>query len=571
MPCCRRRGVSPSCSSLCQAVTHRPDQVSACDQDLDNIFTCYEEGAANLPPPVLEVEAARVEDNGVLLKWRIGDDNITNIDHYEVFYKEVINYKDDDDVFKTQYQINSNIPMVKVDNLTTNKLYSFYVVSRNSMGTSLPSSILTLNITTASKIKSVGATSPPHGLEVGKSTSSSLELSWNPPAILHPEDQLTYKVYYKLVANDTHDDLQGQVQVQTVTRLSVTLSGLEAGSQYQVMVSCLASGVSKDEVESGLSEVISTWTKSLRPAFVQMRLFQEVTIQGSGGLPDTKVKRLVNTVEAGGSLTVQCLASGEPAPDLSLNINGVTMHTEKETLVMNTLIHNITRDIKFISCDADNGIGGGVEAIKMINVLRKPIVKAPLMTSVMEGETLKLECSVDANPAPKLGIFRDKNATQGVDYADTRIKISAFSSRDEPGKFILTMVVANVTEADGGQYWCHASNNLGENVTLLGVHVTEVNLDSNHVQCCSRANVSQECLGLCQSDQVTYQALTSHPQCLSQYSQILKCAMSEAEVDSADMLRCCWDQGVSHHWDGWCHDLRKQVVSKENDQCHHFF
>merc|ERR1719158_1813077 len=158
-------------------------------------------------------------------------------------------------------------------------------------------------------------------------------------------------------------------------------------------------------------------------------------------------------------------------------------------------------------------------------------IQSPV-SPVGEGGTLKLECSVDASPAPKLGIFRDKNATEGVDYADTRIKISAFSSRDEPGAYILTMVVANVTEADGGQYWCHASNNLGENVTLLGVHVTEVNIDNNHVQCCNKANVSQECLGLCQSDQVTYQAPTSHPQCLSQYSQILKCAMSEAEVDS---------------------------------------
>ena len=49
-----------------------------------------------------------------------------------------------------------------------------------------------------------------------------------------------------------------------------------------------------------------------------------------------------------------------------------------------------------------------------------------------------------------------------MDY--TWIKISAFSSRDKPGKFILTMVVADVTEANGGQYWCHTSNNLGENV-----------------------------------------------------------------------------------------------------------
>ena len=106
-------------------------------------------------------------------------------------------------------------------------------------------------------------------------------------------------------------DLRDEVQVQTLTRLSVTLSGLEAGSQYQVMVSCLASGVGNDEVESSISE---------------------------------------------------------------------------ETLVMNTLIHNITREI-----------------IKMINVLRKPIGKAPLITFVVEGGTLKVECRVDAKSCSKVG------------------------------------------------------------------------------------------------------------------------------------------------------------------------
>ena len=82
-------------------------------------------------------------------------------------------------------------------------------------------------------------------------------------------------------------------------------------TQYQVMVSCLASRVGKDEVESSISE---------------------------------------------------------------------------ETLVMNTLIHNITR-----------------ETIKMINVLRKPIGKAPLITFVVEGGTLKVECRVDAKSCSKVG------------------------------------------------------------------------------------------------------------------------------------------------------------------------
>ena len=50
--------------------------------------SCYEEGAAILPPPVLEVVATRVEDNGVLLKWRIGD-NLTN-DEVESSISEII-------------------------------------------------------------------------------------------------------------------------------------------------------------------------------------------------------------------------------------------------------------------------------------------------------------------------------------------------------------------------------------------------------------------------------------------------------------------------------------------------
>ena len=36
------------------------------------------------------------------------------------------------DVFSSEYQINSQVPAVKVDNLTTHQLYSFYVVARNS-------------------------------------------------------------------------------------------------------------------------------------------------------------------------------------------------------------------------------------------------------------------------------------------------------------------------------------------------------------------------------------------------------------------------------------------------------
>ena len=118
MPCCRRPSVALSCSSLYQVCLW-----PGLGQHLHVLRGRFRQPAAT--PPVLEVEAARLEDNVVLRKWRIGD-NVTNVDHYEVFYKHVTSpNQTSDDLLKTQYQINSIIPMVLVDNLTNNKLSSW--------------------------------------------------------------------------------------------------------------------------------------------------------------------------------------------------------------------------------------------------------------------------------------------------------------------------------------------------------------------------------------------------------------------------------------------------------------
>ena len=83
-------------------------------------------------------------------------------------------------------------------------------------GTSLPSSVLTINVSAAAWTGAVlGATSPPHLLTVERRcldcliaaaacvnsdisrTTTTLELAWNPPAITHPEDQIFYRVFYR--------------------------------------------------------------------------------------------------------------------------------------------------------------------------------------------------------------------------------------------------------------------------------------------------------------------------------------------------------------------------------------
>ena len=126
------------------------------------------------------------------------------------------------------------------------------------------------------------------------------------------------------------------------------------------------------------------------------------------------------------------------------------------------------------------------------------------------------------------------------------MQVSAFASRDEPGKFVISLVMKNVSESDGGQYYCHAENSAGEARAVMGVHVSSV-VSYGHVsQCCQMRQVSSECLDLC-SDHVTYSSLVSKPQCLRHYSSILQCGNRDQ-----DHSRCCSAAGVSSTCVSFC-------------------
>ena len=119
--------------------------------------------------------------------------------------------------------------------LKPNSLYSFYVVSRNSLGSSLPSSVFSLNISSKTWARA-GASSPPHQLTVEGKTTDSVDLQWNPPAIRHPEDRLSYSVHYQAVANETVSSLVTNVSSVTTELLSARLTGLTPGKRYRVRV-----------------------------------------------------------------------------------------------------------------------------------------------------------------------------------------------------------------------------------------------------------------------------------------------------------------------------------------------
>ena len=147
-------------------------------------------------------------------------------------------------IFQSEFQVNTNLAMVKVDGLVTGQLYSFYVVSRNDKGTSLPSSILTVNISLAAWTgQTVGSTSPPHVLRLSSETTTSLSLEWNPPSIAHPEDQISYRLYYRPVSNETHNNLQSALQYEETDLLTLTLHSLQPDTEYELSVTALSTKV----------------------------------------------------------------------------------------------------------------------------------------------------------------------------------------------------------------------------------------------------------------------------------------------------------------------------------------
>jgi hypothetical protein len=119
--------------------------------------------------------------------------------------------------YAQQVEVTENSVFLK--KLETGKLYKVFVVSKNTHGTSLPSSILLLNITDTGMINIsiyfityiylylinllvsvdldskgvVGVTSPPHSLSVSAHSANYVTITWQPPEFSHVSEEITYK------------------------------------------------------------------------------------------------------------------------------------------------------------------------------------------------------------------------------------------------------------------------------------------------------------------------------------------------------------------------------------------
>ncbi|XP_049803084.1 Ig-like and fibronectin type-III domain-containing protein 1 isoform X1 [Schistocerca nitens] len=515
--CCMRRGVPPVCLPLCAGVVADSLIITAtsCIPYIGNIVQCFEEGTGLLPGPINELHATVVTDNSIKLEWEPPSNS--TVTGYIVHYQKVDNTSMHETVLKLDNQMNVTSTSAKVTGLESGSIYNFFVVSVNEHGTSLPSSVLMINITNTDVGKEgiPGVTSPPHSLAVSGHSATWVTITWQPPEFSHPTEHIVYRLYHKTPADDVF-----QMAETTVT--SHTLQNLNPNTQYIVYVIA----VSKNG-QSLPSETLIAWTDPAYPAFVE---------------PPTV--HPINLVIEGSSMTILCIAMGTPMPTISLYISGRLVRQEV-TRHMVTVVNNVTRDMDQISCYADNGYGTPMQASRKITISHPPQITASGITMAGLGDSVVLECTIDAHPEPKTMFWRDHSGRVPV-IQGGKYNINVQPVKDEEDKYIMQLTIHKIGSEDEGDYFCHAENAFGSKTRPVSVRIRNVAASNNVTQCCIEQNVTSSCMVAC-SFYLDIDAVIDKPECINDFDKLMKCA-----ADGSDHRSCCAQWGVPRRCLDWC-------------------
>ncbi|KAK4873942.1 hypothetical protein RN001_013302 [Aquatica leii] len=513
--CCSRRGVPPGCISLCSGVMVDSLMVTAtnCIPYIGNIALCFEEGTGLLPGPISELHATVTTDDSISLEWE-GPDDGSNVTDYIVFYQKVDNTSMHETLLKLDNQIMVSGTSTTLKKLEKGMLYQLFVVSRNHRGTSLPSSTLTIKVEKATERVS-GVTSPPHSLAIASHSATWVTVSWQPPEFSHPSEPITYRLYHKPTSDDKY-------QITNTSVTSHTIENLNPNTQYIVYVTAISS-----KGQSMASETLIAWTDPAYPAFVE---------------PPTV--HPINLVIEGSSMTILCIAMGTPMPTISLYITGRLVRQEI-TRHMVTVIHNVTRDMDQISCYADNGYGTPMQASRKITISHVPHIQATGVTFAALGDTVKLECKVDAHPEPKMLFWKNHEERTPV-IQGGKYDIAVGRVRDEEDRYSMSLTIKQITESDIGEYYCHAENAFGSGTQPVTLKIRNIAATNNVTQCCIEQNVTSPCMVAC-SFYLDIDAVIDKPECINDFDKLMKCA-----ADGSDHRNCCSQWGVPKRCLDWC-------------------
>ncbi|KAF7279649.1 hypothetical protein GWI33_006881 [Rhynchophorus ferrugineus] len=515
--CCNRRGVPSACLPLCSGVIvgSLRSTASSCVTYIGNIVQCFEEGTEKLPGPVTALHAVAADATTLILEWSPPDEG-ANVTDYVIHYQKVDNTSMHETLLKLDKQEITAGNYFALPNLEAFAMYQVFVVSRNMYGTSLPSSIVVIKLSNWNESEWVNAVaSPPHSLAVASHSATWVTIAWQPPEFSHPSEQINYRLYYKSNADETY-------QVKNTSVTSYMVKGLSPNTQYIIYVEAITEkGVSMP------SETLIAWTDPAYPAFVE---------------PPTV--HPINLVIEGSSMTILCIAMGNPMPTISLYISGRLVRQDT-TRHMVTVIHNVTRDMDEISCYADNGYGTPMQASRRITISHKPTIQASGITMATIGDSVTLECKVEATPEPKMIFWRNHEERAPV-IQGGKYDIEITKAKDEDDKYYMHLTIKQITEVDVGEYYCHAENAFGTATQPVSVRIRKMTTISNVTQCCIEQNVTSACMDAC-AFHLDIDAVIDKPECIVDFDKLMKCA-----ADGSDHRNCCAHANVPRRCLEWC-------------------
>ena len=80
-------------------------------------------------------------------------------------------------------------------------------------------------------------------------------------------------------------------------------------------------------------------------------------------------------------------------------------------------------------------------------------------------------CNVTGYPPPVLAVFTDEELEQPA--GDDRVEVVGRGEVGAYDRFRLSITITNISTSDIGQYYCHASNTMGENTSRTVINITE--------------------------------------------------------------------------------------------------
>ncbi|XP_002074396.3 Ig-like and fibronectin type-III domain-containing protein 2 isoform X1 [Drosophila willistoni] len=613
-PCCSRRGVINTCMPLCRGVmplalttksataaaaastnsgtvvagaatltssaappTSGSNYMPDCLSYAGNILQCFEEGTQNIPGPPEDVHATFVNQTTISLVWSQPDvDNYStgfsmsspldlvtgdelaavagnvatprNADvekemtssefttpspaddiDFIVQYGKVNDMTMYETVAKLENELTTNETSIDLTDLEPNVLYRITVVTRGNYGTSLPASMLLVdtsnNNTNGQQNGTWAAPSPPHSLTVAGHSATWMQLTWQPPEYAHPHERMTYRVYHK--------PMKAEKFIKIETKLAwLRMINLKPSSQHVLYVEAVGEkGVSLP------SETLVAWTDPALPAFVD-----PPTVHPADNIPE------------GGSMTILCLALGNPAPTISLYVGGHLVRQDTSRHMV-TVIHNVSADMEHVSCYADNGYGVPMQATRRVNVCYPPKIQAAGITVASVGDEIELRCTVDSKPAPKTIFWREKEGRIPV-ITGGNYYVSVRTNDTRSSIYTMSLRINKLQTNDVGDYFCHAENPFGATTIPVSVRIRQTPaLNHNVTECCAEQNVSLACRSAC-SYYVDFDAIADKPECIVEFDKLMRCA-----ADGSDHRSCCADEHVPRKCLNWCRG--ESVRSKE--------